>query len=613
MDIQTRDGILLRGIPDGTPEEVIRARIEKVRSERNFAEIKAEGNAVRPPPQFTPSGEKPELSYSNPDILRGHPLVRFAEGAASPVIGVAQLGANVIGAGGQVNEFIAGSEQQAQEARRQLGSEGVDFWKLGGTVVSPAVLAAMKISPAGTVLGRAGQGAAVGAAFGAASPVSDASDYWMKKIGQVATGTAIGGVVPPAIDLTRTGLRLGRNIIDPMLPGGAERGAGRILAEAAGPKRAAIEAELARTQSLVSGSQPTAAEAAVRAGSPEFSALQKIAAEHRPSVYNDIAKAQEAARLAAIRGVGGTPAELEAAQAIRSASAAQNYGRAFETTIKADPTLAQLSKNPFFKEAIPDAVRLAKAKGVNPKEEMTEFLHFIKLSLDKQLTKTGDTALSRTEQNAVQNVKKLLAGWMSEKNPAYERARQIFENQSRPINEMQVGQELEKALIKPIGEGERAGVFATAMREAPRTIKKATGQPRFESLEDVLKPGNLSQVKNVLADLARKAELERLAPLGRAKAGQIAQPFGLPATGPLQQEYMIFKTILGRVSKGINEKTLDTMADALQLPSTTLKLLQKVPTDQQSKVIDSIISAKLGRGAIAASASLSGEGINEVQ
>ena len=76
---------------------------------------------------------------------------------------------------------------------------------------------------------------------------------------------------------------------------------------------------------------------------------------------------------------------------------------------------------------------------------------------------------------------------------------------------------------------------------------------------------------------------------------------------------MIFKTILGRVSKGINEKTLDTMADALQLPSTTLKLLQKVPTDQQSKVIDSIISAKLGRGAIAASASLSGEGINEVQ
>jgi hypothetical protein len=33
MDIQTKDGILLRGIPDGTPDEVIKARIEKIRAE----------------------------------------------------------------------------------------------------------------------------------------------------------------------------------------------------------------------------------------------------------------------------------------------------------------------------------------------------------------------------------------------------------------------------------------------------------------------------------------------------------------------------------------------------------------------------------------------------
>ena len=33
MDIQTKDGIILRGIPDGTPEEAIKARIAKIRSE----------------------------------------------------------------------------------------------------------------------------------------------------------------------------------------------------------------------------------------------------------------------------------------------------------------------------------------------------------------------------------------------------------------------------------------------------------------------------------------------------------------------------------------------------------------------------------------------------
>lgn len=32
MDIQTKDGILLRGIPDGTPDEIIKARVEKIRA-----------------------------------------------------------------------------------------------------------------------------------------------------------------------------------------------------------------------------------------------------------------------------------------------------------------------------------------------------------------------------------------------------------------------------------------------------------------------------------------------------------------------------------------------------------------------------------------------------
>src|SRR3990167_4717786 len=618
MDIQTRDGILLRGIPDGTPEEVIRARIEKVRSERNFAEIKAEGNVVKPPQMFTPSGEKPELSYSDPAVLRGHPLVRFAEGAASPVIGAAQLAANVVGAGEPVNEFIAGSEQQAQEARRQLGSEGVDFWKLVGTVLSPAVLAAMKIAPAGTVLGRAGQGAAVGAAFGAASPVSDDSDYWMKKIVQVGTGAVIGGGIPPAIDATRKGAQITRNIFDPLLPGGSERGAARIIAETAGPKRAAIEAELAKNQTLVPGSSPTAPEAAARAGSPEFSALQRIAADHRPSAYSDIAKAQEAALLAAVRKVGQTPAELKAAEAVRSAAGQQNYGAVVDDMIATtDDRIKTLLERPSMKEALKKAKTLAEEQGKsfgNIEQGFTVGnLQSVKMSLDDLVKNPERFGIGASEVNAIQRTRGEFVNWLAKESPKWDRARQIYANQSRPINEMQVGQELERALVKPVGEGERAGVFAGAMRDAPRTLKRATGQPRFEELEEVLKPENLSSVKGVLADLARKAEFERLAPLGRAKAAEISMPFGLPATGPLQQSYMIFKTVLGRVSKGINEKTLDTMADALQLPSTTLKILQKAPTDKHAQFIDQIIAMKLGRGAIAASSELSGEGINNVR
>ena len=34
MDIETKDGILLRNIPDGTPDEVIKARLAVIREEK---------------------------------------------------------------------------------------------------------------------------------------------------------------------------------------------------------------------------------------------------------------------------------------------------------------------------------------------------------------------------------------------------------------------------------------------------------------------------------------------------------------------------------------------------------------------------------------------------
>lgn len=578
----------------------------------HFKEIKNEGNVVKPPAMFTPSGERPELSYSNPSLLRGHPLVRFAEGAASPFIGAGQLAANAVGAGAPVNSFLASSEQQANEARAQLGSEGFDFWKLGGAVGSPAVLGAMKIPASATVLGRAGQGAAIGAGFGAASPVTDESDYWMKKAGQVGTGAIIGGVIPPAIDVTRKGAELTRNILDPLLPGGAERGAARILAEAAGPKRAAIEAELAKNQVLVPGANPTAPEAAARAGSPEFAALQRIASDHRPSAYSDIAQAQVAARQAAVRQVGQTPADLKDAIKARKTASDPLYGAAREAgdVVDTTPIIAKitdtLKRNPGNRELVTELMNLR--KGLTDKgapranaEQVSSALDGLKAAIAKEDNKFIGGVLSNFKDDIANSI------------PGYQAAQRTFSDLSKPVNEMQVGQQLERALGKPVGEGERAGVFAQAMREGPQTIKKATGQPRFQELDEVLKPENLANVKSVLADLARKAEFERLAPLGRAKAAEAAQPFGLPATGPLNQRYMIFKTVLGRVSKGINEKTLDTMADALQVPANALKLLQKMPSEKQAHFINQLISAKLGRGAIAATSELTGESINNAR
>jgi hypothetical protein len=44
------------------------------------------------------------------------------------------------------------------------------------------------------------------------------------------------------------------------------------------------------------------------------------------------------------------------------------------------------------------------------------------------------------------------------------------------------------------------------------------------------------------------------------------------------------------------------IADSLQVPANALKLLQKTPSVNQQKLIDNIISSKIGRGAVIAAA-----------
>jgi len=624
-----------------------------IEQQRAIALSRARRRRQEQPPPAAALEQAPQPDEA--ELLMGAPATRFALGAASPILGVAQLGAELLGDRtgtetlrrveemkrrgmtpaadlqrleegkailsrmpgyeatiARIDEDIARIKSEGESADQSQA--GFDVAGLTGTVLSPAVLAAMRIPAARGVLGRAAQGVPIGAGFGAASPVTgNPQDYWTTKGAQVGAGAVLGGVVPPAVDVVKTGYRIVRNILDPLLPEGAARGAGRIVNEALGPKRAAVESELRNPSVIVPSSQPTAAEAAARAGSPELSALQRIAAEHRPSAYSDIAKAQEGARAAHIGSFAQDKTALLAAQSQRAAEAAKNYGAVANDIVQvSDDAIATLLKRPSMKDAIARAKQLTQEQGATWGQQRTvRDMQNLKMALDDMVANPDTFGIGGAQASAIRDTSKKFVAWLSQKSPKWDAARAAYKADSVPINQMQVGQELLRSLTKPIGEGERAGVFAGAMRDAPRTIKRATGQPRFDELEDALEPENLNKAKDVLADLARKVEADRLAPLGRARAAQAAQPFGLPATGPLHQSYMIFKTILGRVSKGINEKTLDTMADALKLPTETLKVLQRVPDAQKQAAIDQIIAAKIGRGAIAAGAELSGRGVDQ--
>ena len=421
---------------------------------------------------------------------------------------------------------------------------------------------------------------------GGAGGSSIARENGAGPIGQLAAGVA-GSVAPVAgAAVGQAGYRSLRNILDDFLSaagntGAAQRQGGRIAVAAAGERAPQVISALENSTNNVPGSNLTAGQAAVPANSAEFAALQKAVQQANPSAYagTGVEGAQEAARRALVQEVGQTPQALEAAQAARAADASRNYGAAYAQTVRADPQLAQMAQNPYFQDALTTAQKLAEAKGIDPKNNLTEFLQLVKFGLDKQLGKTGDTALVGEERKAAYAAKKELVDWMGRKNPAYESARQEFAAASKPINQMEVGQELEKTLVTPVGAGERPGVFANAVNNAGRTIKAATGPtggPRFDKLEEVLTPEQVNKIQMVMRDLTQDAKFEELAGKGAGAVGKtIRRENDVIKQVPTMSSTVKIFNFLTRHLEGLGgDKAMKQLAIDMQSPKKMAQIMR---------------------------------------
>ena len=137
--------------------------------------------------------------------LRGSAIGGVMQGMANPVVGAVQLGAHALGLGDKVDPTLASKEAEYQSARAAAGRSGFDAAQLAGEVLSPANLAlgmAGRVAAAPTMGSKILTGAATGAAGGALTPIAsgeDQQDFWTNKGKQVATGAAVGGVLPPVV------------------------------------------------------------------------------------------------------------------------------------------------------------------------------------------------------------------------------------------------------------------------------------------------------------------------------------------------------------------------------------------------------------------------------
>lgn len=167
------------------------------------------------PDEATPEMMQAALGAPQADPING--AGRLWQGVQDIPNGMAQLGLHAAqslpdgmlnavpglkGADQYIDNQLMSNNSNYEGRRAAAGSDGVDWYRMGGNAIASAPLvAALPGAGAETLAGRAGAGVLQGAAAGAAQPDNDAANgnYWTDKAYQTAGGAATGGILNPAL------------------------------------------------------------------------------------------------------------------------------------------------------------------------------------------------------------------------------------------------------------------------------------------------------------------------------------------------------------------------------------------------------------------------------
>ena len=352
---------------------------------------------------------------------------------------------------------------------------------------------------------------------------------------------------------------------------------------------------------LVSGSLPTAGEAAAAVGSTGYAKLQKDASKTLGDEYlaRDIANAN--ARDASLGEIGGTEADLAAAIKEREATASATYGLSDSQIVAADKTFTSLLSRPDMKKAVADAAELAAKKGqsfgsgVNApaKQVGTDFitgkpimsepsfanytgqdLHNIKLAFDDLINKPviQEGGLSGNTKKATIATKDAFLKWVEQDNniPAYKTARERYAADSKPINEMEVGQHLRKELKSSL-QNETPGSFTAAVENEAGTIEAATKSDRYKKLIEVLSPDNVAKVEAVKQDFLRQEQNKQ-----NAKRGETVELApNVRTSGVLSRIATMADKLLRAIEGKISRATAIEIAKEMLNPELAASSLEK--------------------------------------
>lgn len=399
--------------------------------------------------------------------------------------------------------------------------------------------------------------------------------------------------------------------------------AAKILREMTGD-----QAEAIRLAARTAPANLTAAQAIAGAteNRPQMQALAADVAERFPEKYSPKAKADERARVEALKNVtpdeatalamredvgGGAFDRAKAADQMRQqiaaeeAAAGTSMGGAtgYQAPAQVTPELTALKENPAIQAASREAIKLAATKGVKLTDPMStlEGLHYMKLALDAQFkSPQSATALQKFSTEALQGTKQqLLSAIEGTANapgvsPLYGVARKTYADLSTPVNQAQVLNKMVTILEGP-GGAERVRPFLNALNEGEGALlKKSTGFPRYEKLEQVLNPEQMATVNKVAGEMNRDLTMADQVKIGRSAMNEVLHKNSVKVLSPefLNAKVTLFNKAAGFLQGRISEKAMKVLGDAFESGKNLDDLMNTIPLKERNTVLKAINDAQ---------------------
>lgn len=425
---------------------------------------------------------------------------------------------------------------------------------------------------------------------GGASATTRVAPAASKVLGTAAKYT---NPLAPVTAATGYGLALGAkgtgNVVDAITGQRASTRAGNIVRNALTEEGRTPQNIAAAQNALVNApAGTTVRQALADVTSPQIQYLgETVQAKTAPGAKLSVQAAQEADRLARLQAA--TP-NLRSAEAMRSNVSDPLYAAATQptTAVNVLPLTQQVDS---LLAANPGNAKLVSALNqVKTGLEASTNAQQVSSVLDniKQLISDKDNKF--IVKNLV-NVKNTIEQAL----PGYQQAQQVFAAASPPVNQAKVLNAMTNVLEQPLGVGERAGPFMTALgRGESALLKKSTGAARYDDLSQVLSPQQMGVVKGVEAELKRNAEVVRQTQAGADAMKIILEAnqskFRLPSF--LDVKVTLTNQMLDILKDRMSANVLKELEKGFNSAQDFQTLLKKVPASQRIDVLRALGQAQ---------------------